>query len=70
MARKYTSQQKAVVPPRENKAVRPASANKAATVYVRVRVVKDHDGIEAGTVFTKPERVANEMVDLGFWERV
>lgn len=69
MARKYTQLQKAVVPPRENKAVRPASANKGDG-FVRVRVVKAHDGLEAGAVFTRPERIANEMINLGYWERV
>lgn len=68
MARKYTQSQKAVVPPRENKAVRPASANKTAPGFLLVRVVKAHDGIEAGTVFSRPERIAKEMIDLGYWE--
>lgn len=70
MARKYTQSQKAVVPSRENKAVRPAAANKSAAGFVRVRVIKAHDGIDAGTVFSRPERVAREMINLGFWERV
>ena len=70
MARKYTQSQKAVVPSRENKAVRPAAANKSASGFVRVRVVKAHDGIEAGTVLSRPDRVAREMINLGFWERV
>ena len=70
MARKYTHQQKADVPPRENKAVRPAAANKTAPGYMRVRVIKAHDGIEAGTVFSKPEAVARQMINLGYWERV
>ena len=69
-ARKPKSQAKAVVPPREDKAVRPAAANKAAPGFIRVRVVKAHDGLEAGAVFTRPERVAREMVNLGFWEIV
>lgn len=69
-ARKPKSQAKAVVPPREDKAVRPARANKAASGWLRVRVVKAHDGLEAGTVFSKPERVAREMINLGFWELV
>ena len=69
-ARKPKSQAKAVVPPREDKAVRPARANKAASGWLRVRVVKAHDGLEAGTVFVKPERVAKTMINLGFWEAV
>ena len=69
MARKYTSK-KAVVPPRENKAVRPAYYNKTAGGYVRVRVIKAHDGIDAGTVLSRPEVVAKQMINLGFWERV
>lgn len=70
MAARKPKQAKAVVPPREDKAVRPARANKAASGWLRVRVVKAHDGIEAGTVFSKPERVAKEMINLGFWELV
>ena len=69
MARKYTQQQKAVVPQRENKAVRPAAANKASG-FIRVRVIKAHDGIDAGTVFSKPEAIAKQMINFGFWERV
>ena len=68
MAARKPKQAKAVVPQRENKAVRPAAANKAASGWLRVRVVKAHDGIEAGTVFSKPERVAREMINLGYWE--
>ena len=70
MAARKPKQAKAVVPQRENKAVRPAAANKAASGWLRVRVVKAHDGIEAGTVFSKPERVAREMINLGYWELV
>lgn len=70
MAARKTKEAKAVVPQRENKAVRPACANKSANGFVRVRVIKAHDGIDAGTVFSKPERVAREMINLGFWERV
>lgn len=70
MAARKKSEAKAVVPQRENKAVRPAAANKAADGWLRVRVVKAHDGIEAGTVFGKPERVAREMINLGYWEAV
>lgn len=70
MAARKPKQAKAVVPPREDKAVRPACANKAASGWLRVRVVKAHDGIEAGTVFSKPERVAREMINLGYWEAV
>lgn len=70
MAARKPKQAKAVVPPREDKAVRPARANKAADGWLRVRVVKAHDGLEAGTVFSKPERVAREMINLGFWELV
>jgi len=69
MARK-TKEAKAVVPQRENKAVRPACANKAASGFLRVRVIKAHDGIDAGTVFSKPEAIAKQMINLGFWERV
>jgi hypothetical protein len=70
MAARKKSEAKAVVPQRENKAVRPAYANKKAPGYLRVRVVKAHDGIEAGAVFSKPERVAKEMINLGYWEAV
>lgn len=70
MAARKPKSAKAVVPPREDKAVRPAAANKGANGYLRVRVVKAHDGLEAGAVFTRPERVAREMVNLGFWEIV
>ena len=70
MAARKTREAKAVVPQRENKAVRPAEANKTAPGFIRVRVIKAHDGIDAGTVFSKPERVAKEMINLGFWERV
>ena len=69
MARK-TKEAKAVVPQRENKAVRPACANKTADGFIRVRVIKAHDGIDAGTVFSKPEAIAKQMINLGFWERV
>ena len=68
MAARKPKSAKAVVPPREDKAVRPAAANKAASGWLRVRVVKAHDGLEAGTVFSKPERVAREMINLGYWE--
>ena len=68
MAARKPKQAKAVVPQRENKAVRPAAANKAASGWLRMRVVKAHDGLEAGTVFSKPERVAREMINLGYWE--
>lgn len=67
-ARKPKSQAKAVVPQRENKAVRPAAANKAASGFLRVRVVKAHDGLEAGTVLSRPQRIAQEMINLGYWE--
>ena len=70
MAARKPKSAKAVVPPREDKAVRPAAANKAAPGFIRVRVVKAHDGIDEGTVFSKPERVARDMVNLGFWEIV
>jgi hypothetical protein len=70
MAARKPKQAKAVVPPREDKAVRPARANKAASGWLRVRVVKAHDGLEAGTVFSTPERGAKEMINLGFWELV
>ena len=70
MAARKPKQAKAVVPPREDKAVRPACANKAASGWMRVRVVKAHDGLEAGTEFVKPERVAKTMINLGYWEAV
>ena len=70
MAARKPKEAKAVVPQRENKAVRPTYANKKAPGYLRVRVVKAHDGIEAGAVFSKPERVAKEMINLGYWEAV
>ena len=68
MAARKPKQAKAVVPPREDKAVRPARANKAASGFLRVRVVKAHDGLEAGTVLSRPERVARTMINLGYWE--
>ncbi|MBO7510722.1 MAG: hypothetical protein J6T35_06005, partial [Bacteroidales bacterium] len=67
MAARKPKQAKAVVPPREDKAVRPAAANKAAGGFLRVRVVKAHDGLEAGTVLSRPQRIAQEMINLGFW---
>ena len=70
MAARKPKQAKAVVPPREDKAVRPATANKAAGGFLRVRVVKAHDGLEAGAVLSRPQRVAQEMINLGFWELV
>lgn len=66
MAARKPKEAKAVVPQRENKAVRPAAANKADG-FVRVRVVKAHDGIEEGAVFSRPAAVAQQMVKLGYW---
>lgn len=66
MAARKPKEAKAVVPPREDKAVRPAAANKADG-YVRVRVVKAHDGIEEGAVLSRPAAVAQQMVKLGYW---
>lgn len=67
MAARKPKEAKAVVPQRENKAVRPAAANKADG-YVRVRVVKAHDGIEEGAVLSRPAAVAQQMINLGYWE--
>ena len=69
MAARKPSAAKAERPSYENKAVARPAANKASG-FIRVRVVKAHDGLEAGAVFTRPERVAREMVNLGFWEIV
>ena len=66
MAARKPKEAKAVVPPREDKAVRPAAANKADG-FVRVRVVKAHDGIEEGAVLNRPAAVAQQMVKLGYW---
>jgi len=66
MAARKPKEAKAVVPQRENKAVRPAAANKADG-FVRVRVVKAHDGIEEGAVLSRPAAVAQQMVKLGYW---
>ena len=65
MAARKPKEAKAVVPPRENKAVRPAAANKADG-FVRVRVVKAHDGIEEGAVLSRPAAVAQQMINLGY----
>lgn len=66
MAARKPKEAKAVVPPREDKAVRPAAANKADG-FVRVRVVKAHDGIEEGAVLSRPAAVAQQMINLGYW---
>lgn len=59
--RKTTSTRKAERPAYENKAVVPAAS-------VKVRVVKAHDGLAEGDVYTKPLAVAREMQELGYWE--
>ena len=66
MAARKPKEAKAVVPPREDKAVRPAAANKADG-FVKVRVVKAHDGIEEGAVLSRPAAVAQQMINLGYW---
>lgn len=70
MAARNTYEAKADAQPSENKAVRPAAANKRAAGKIRVRVIKSHDGIGEGTEFSKPAGVALNMIKLGFWERV
>lgn len=69
MAARKPSAAKAERPSYENKAVARPAANKASG-FIRVRVIKSHDGIDAGTVFSKPEAIAKQMINLGFWERV
>lgn len=70
MAQRKKAEEKAVVPQRENKAVRPAASNKTAPGYARVRVIKDHDGLCVGEILSRPEKVAKELINLGYWERV
>ena len=62
MADKRTYETKAETPS-ENKA---RSATPAKSM--RVRVVKAHDGIEAGAVLVRPTTVATMMVRKGYWE--
>lgn len=65
MASKKTTSRKAERPSYENKAVAPAALDKT---FVRVRVAKAHDGLEEGTVLSRPYSVAKEIVNLGYWE--
>lgn len=65
MASRKPSSRKAERPSYENKAVAPAALDKS---FVRVRVVKAHDGLKEGTVLSRPYSVAKEIVNLGYWE--
>lgn len=46
----------------ENKADKPFSPNRA-------RIIKAHDGLEAGVIVIGSEENIRRMVELGFWER-
>jgi hypothetical protein len=63
MAGKNTINGKAERPSYDNKAVAPA-----ASVNVRIRVLKAHDGLEAGSEWLKPLATAKTMQTLGYWE--
>jgi len=57
---------KAERPSYENKAVVPAASGRPQ--YVRIRVVKAHDGLERGQVLSRPYDTAIEMQNLGYWK--
>ena len=68
MSGNKTTTRKAERPSYENKAVVPDASERPR--YVTIRVVKAHDGLRAGEVYSKPIAVAEEMQRLGLWKIV
>ena len=68
MSGRKTTSGKAERPSYDNKAVVPAASERPR--YVTIRVVKAHDGLQAGEVYSKPLAVAVEMQELGYWKIV
>lgn len=66
MASRKTTSRKAERPSYENKAVVAAAPERPR--FVRVRVVKAHDGMAEGMVLSRPYAVARDMEKLGYWK--
>lgn len=64
--RKTTTTRKAERPPYENKAVVPPAVVRSP--FVRVTVVKAHDGLQVGEEYSKPYDTAKMMQELGYWK--
>jgi len=60
-----TTSRKAVRPAYDNKAVAPSVLD--SWRYVRIRVVRAHDGLEEGAILSRPRETAEEMQKLGLW---
>jgi hypothetical protein len=61
-----TTSRKAERPSYENKAVVAAAPDRPH--YVRIRVIKAHDGLQRGQILSRPYATAAEMQRLGYWK--